>query len=1238
MSYPVPMIPHGSVMWENDIKITPAADLLKVLNILDTQYADKPIGYDIEATGLNPFAEEWDLTGFTLSVRTGYNTGISYYIDCRYPNQPPHGFIKDYFANWLKKNEKRLWAFNNSYEYKGAKRVLGRSYHFSDARALSVAAHVSGGLKHITQTYCAAHDWEIQNSAAVNLLGTMIGKLRRVNVNYPVATDEGDEIKFESITGLQAFRRIQKRRRQQEEAGALETDIYKFLTKEEISWVTETYNFPAVADYIRAKIDARKTGTEPTKTIYIKGEPREVTWELSANEVLVESAIMQGLKIEDILCGTMYDPSTGWGTVPTRILGPYCGWDGFYTIILRDSFIADERLAKAYPFFEEEINFSGVLESYGQCWDDRSTSELDHKYLVIANDSLAELVKTCDLGEDDEWNQRARIVEGLSKGCTLPFRFDFKYNTGGDYYAARTEWIYNVEELTAQLNALEAIMAVRIDAGKDPKKSDVKKRDELKSMIEAAPARRQMVEDSFRTGDPKIGNWVINYLDESKKDWREVATLAQYQEVTRGHRIKYIDKVLRDTIVETKVIRVETESQRLEILKGYFNPGSNTEASIQSFWKPYMTPMVITANLFYGIMKYFETADQWDYVAGWMVDTEIQDVDKDGVPKVDEDGDPVFKKELRPRTIKFVDNATGQIEEINEIQVNKKDLRQTIVNLNNLYARLTQKVDYKWLDTSPDKIKELKAINEFAAQYQEMRREAYTSSQNLASVIRKAIDGMSGYISSQTQGFASTIVELQHQVHQEFLGLKLMDKATWSPEYHMIINLRLYKKCMKNRSTYLVGDKLGRGSVSVAVVPPTDGSTQEGIMHTSMNPPILRTSYWAELEESDSYAHMHGLSDHRQLYLATDFNPVSTETRRWRSRNHTVPAESELRRCYFPRNHSGIMDHSDFSGMELATVAAIAGEEVMIQAFIDGDDIHMKTAMGVYGLPREEVTPMMRRYAKICTFLTLYGGELPALAAAVGGSMARAKQIMEGFYSAYPKLKQYIDTYRRMAKEHGYVYTISGAPLNIDRNNPATVGTTSINYPIQGSATMVGGVSFFRMWKTAQELGLPLIPTSFTHDSLDSEQHPASYFLTKALMKFMAEKEVLRQWRIPARLDGESGTSTYELVHTKIKSKFDAGTESNPHILELKGPEHYLDNLVDKFRPWYDIEIEKEYKDTVTSEIKELWIAKRAFNTNMISGTPYDEYKATIKLARKTDLFIPDLDHPIYQRMQEAGL
>lgn len=1221
MSYPVPSIPQGSVMWDNDIEIVPASKLLELLQRIDTQHpSPQKCGFDVEASGLNPFDKEWDLTGFTFSFRTGKTTGKSYYVDLRFPNQFPTGFVLTYFKNWLRKNEHRLWAFNNSYEYKAMLRMTGESYNFKDARALSIAAHASGGLKALTQKYCSAHDWEVKNSSTVTLMGSLMSK---------VAKDD-----------LTRMREIQARRRQKEQDGTLPASLDEFLTAEEIYWAKSILPWERVESYIKKKQELRGTGQEhPTETIIVKGEPREVEWHLSSNESIIETAIINGIRFHDILCGLMYDPSSGWGSAPTRILGPYCAWDGFYTVVLTDTLMTDPRLVNCYKEFEKEIRFAGVLESYGQCWDDRSTSEMNLRYLQIANDALADLVVVCELGEDDEWGQRTKLLQAMRKGIQYPFEMEWKYKTGGDYYGPVTVWVPDPISLQKDLESVEHQIQEKVLAGKKVPVALSKKRAAILEEIEIAPARRKEITDSFKTSDPNIGNWMVNILSQGKKTWIPVSTLAEYEAIQEYHRVKYIRKIERPIEINSKKVVVDSEESRLSILKDYFNPGSNTEDSKDRFWRPYMTPRVITANLFYGLMKYFEGAEQWEFVAGWMVDTEVQDVDKDGNLKFDEEGDPVFKKELQPRPISYVDPVTGQIEEIKEIFVDKNNLRDTIVNLNRLHGILATPVKWEFIDTSPDRMKALAAVNEFAVQYQEKRRAIHTEVAALRDTIRKGIDGLSSYITNQTGGFGSALIEIQHAVHRDFLGLKLTDRSTWSDEYKMVINLRLFKKCMKNRNTYLVGDKLGRGAVGRTPSPETDGVSEESLLAASIRRPIISNSYWRELSQNDdNYEHMHELSDNNQLFLATDFNPVSTETRRWRSRNHTVPAASELRRCYKPRQFGGIMDHSDFSGMELATVAAIAGEQSMIQAFINGDDIHMNTAMGVFGLPREEITPMMRRNAKISTFLILYGGELPALARGIGGSMSRAKELMEGFYRAYPKLRDYIFSYRQMAKDLGYVLTINGAPLNIDRNNLATVGTTSINYPIQGSATMVGGTSFYDMWAMAQELKLPFIPTSFTHDSLDSEQHPASYFLTKALMKFNAENEVLRKWNIPARLDGESGVSTYELVHTKIKSKFDAGSETNPHVIELKGPAADLEKLVAKFEPWYQIDREDKVVDHVKSEITELWVARRAFNSSMIAEEGYDIVKSTLKMARKSEIFVPDMSKPLYQQMQAAGL
>ena len=143
---------------------------------------------------------------------------------------------------------------------------------------------------------------------------------------------------------LDRLRGLQTRRRQQESTGTLDTNIYSFLGEETVDWVKSIIPWGDVVSYINEKMRLRGTDQVPTKEWVNKGEIKQVPWELSATEVLIESAILCGLKFEDILAGCLYDPSSGWGSVPTRILGPYCGWDGFYTVVMRDTFLTDPRL------------------------------------------------------------------------------------------------------------------------------------------------------------------------------------------------------------------------------------------------------------------------------------------------------------------------------------------------------------------------------------------------------------------------------------------------------------------------------------------------------------------------------------------------------------------------------------------------------------------------------------------------------------------------------------------------------------------------------------------------------------------------------------------------------------------------------------------------------------------------------------------------------------------------------
>ena len=266
---------------------------------------------------------------------------------------------------------------------------------------------------------------------------------------------------------------------------------------------------------------------------------------------------------------------------------------------------------------------------------------------ALVNEILQAVVAAVDLGEDDQWGQRDRLVEVLKRGCQFPINFEFKYLSGGDYYGSDTVWIYDLESLKEQKLMVEALMQARAESGKSPTKAHANKLAAILEAMEVNPGRIQTITDSYRSTDPSVGNWMVNRIADGKKAWFPVVSLAAYLEIKGEHRVKYVRKIERETVEEVRQIVVNSEEDRLSILKGYFNPGSNTDETKEKFWRPYLTPRVLTANLFFGMMKYLEECDQWEFVAGWMVDTETQDTDAEGNPKVDEDGDPVMKQERR---------------------------------------------------------------------------------------------------------------------------------------------------------------------------------------------------------------------------------------------------------------------------------------------------------------------------------------------------------------------------------------------------------------------------------------------------------------------------------------------------------------------------------------------------------------------------------------------------------------
>jgi DNA polymerase-1 len=166
----------------------------------------------------------------------------------------------------------------------------------------------------------------------------------------------------------------------------------------------------------------------------------------------------------------------------------------------------------------------------------------------------------------------------------------------------------------------------------------------------------------------------------------------------------------------------------------------------------------------------------------------------------------------------------------------------------------------------------------------------------------------------------------------------------------------------------------------------------------------------------------------------------------------------EIRKAFVAGNSQHVLLSADYSQIELRVVAAMSGDQSMIQAFKDNKDIHRATAAKVYGVLEEEVTFEMRRNAKAVNFGIIYGQSAFGLAENLGISRTEAKEIIDNYFREYHSIKDYMDRSIKFAKEHGYVKTLMGRKIrlaDINSSNQTVRGfaeRVAINAPIQGSA------------------------------------------------------------------------------------------------------------------------------------------------------------------------------------------
>ncbi|MBR9976734.1 MAG: DNA polymerase I, partial [Bacteroidetes bacterium] len=199
--------------------------------------------------------------------------------------------------------------------------------------------------------------------------------------------------------------------------------------------------------------------------------------------------------------------------------------------------------------------------------------------------------------------------------------------------------------------------------------------------------------------------------------------------------------------------------------------------------------------------------------------------------------------------------------------------------------------------------------------------------------------------------------------------------------------------------------------------------------------------------------------------LHTSYNQAVAATGRLSSTDpnlQNIPirteAGREIRRAFVADNTDFRIFSADYSQIELRLAAEISGDEALLEAFEQGEDIHTSTAMRLFDLEADDVNAEQRRRAKTTNFGILYGISAYGLAQRLGIDNNDAKDLIDLYFEKYPRINEYIARTISFAKEHGYVETMRGRRRYIpeinakNRNVRSFAERTAINAPIQGSA------------------------------------------------------------------------------------------------------------------------------------------------------------------------------------------
>lgn len=240
-----------------------------------------------------------------------------------------------------------------------------------------------------------------------------------------------------------------------------------------------------------------------------------------------------------------------------------------------------------------------------------------------------------------------------------------------------------------------------------------------------------------------------------------------------------------------------------------------------------------------------------------------------------------------------------------------------------------------------------------------------------------------------------------------------------------------------------------------------------------------------------------------------------------------------IRKAFTPEWEDSVLLSSDYSQIELRVLAHISGDEHLIKAFKDGEDIHTATAMRVFNIDSpEKVTANDRRNAKAVNFGVVYGISDFGLSQNLGITRKAAKAYIDTYFERFPGIKDYMERVVREAKDKGYVETLFKRRRMLPDINSRNFNIrsfaerTAINSPIQGSAADILKIAMINLDKSLEEGGYQAKMLLQVHDEIVLEVPNQELEAVSQLVKETMESAV--ELAVPLIADENAGQTWYE--------------------------------------------------------------------------------------------------------------